>query len=181
MNTFFSVLIAAVFSIPAFAGFNTSGDNHTEYVHSATKSTLLRIHGHSVELGKAVPDAYGNFTQQEIMALTLMLMDPLQALPSGESLRKRHQSFQVQIVKGATFQVERKAERGFLRVPELTFVKITIPATASFDEVGKYLARKVTLTANETDSASSLTRELVAPRELNGCEMHLYNLMAGSI
>lgn len=181
MRTLFTAFIAFVAPFSAFAGFNVNGTNETEFVYTATKSTFLKINGHTVQLGKGVPDAYGNFTDQEIMTLTLMLMDPLNEIPHGTELRKRHESFFVQVVKGATFNVERRADRGFLRVPAMTLVTITIPATASPREVGKFLAKFVTLRAAHTDSASSMTRDLVEPQPLNGCEMHLYQQLAGPV
>lgn len=182
MNTFILTLFVSVFSIPAFAGFNVEGTHDNGVLHSGSQSTLLKLNGHSVELGRAVPDAYGNFTKDEVMAMTLMLMDPLQAIPHGDRLRsQRHLRFAVQVVKGATYKVERRADRGYLRVPAMTLVKITIPATASYEEVGRYLLKNVTLTQDQTESPATMTRDLVAPRQLDGCEMQLYNLMAGPV
>lgn len=164
------------FSFSAFAGFNTG--EHQTFLKDNQAAQYVSLYGYNIELGRRAPDIYGNFSREEVTALTFMLMDPMQKFPHAQDLRKRHQSWVLQIVKGPAFKVERKADRGFLRVPAMTLVTITIPATASFDEVGKYLNKHVSLTA-EPNSAAALTSELVEPVQLNGCEMQLYNWMVG--
>jgi hypothetical protein len=144
----------------------------------------LSINGHSVELGRDVQNAFGNFSDEEISALIPLLTQALEKLPNRAELRvKNRLSLAVRIVKGPRFNAERKAERGYLRLPALTTITLTIPQGALITDVALFFNENLTIHAapaaeSKTNNVADFMRDLVSPRELNGCERHLLNLIA---
>jgi hypothetical protein len=184
MKTFTSTLLAVMvtFSISAFAGFNTGEQNFAYLSGSGAKK--LTINGHSVELGRVVQDAFGNFSDEETNALIPLLTQALEKLPSHAELRTKNRlSLAIKVVKGPQFNAERKAERGYLRIPALTTITLTIPQGAIASDVALFFNENVTVYAppaveSKTSNVADFMRNLVSPRELDGCEMHLLNLIA---
>jgi hypothetical protein len=162
------------FSFSAFAGFNTGEQNLAYPDGFAVKR--LRVNGHAVELGREVQDAFGNFSIEEVNGLIPLLTQALEKLPS-------HPRLAVQVVKGPLFNVERKMERGYLRAAALTTITLTIPQQALTSDVALFFNENLTLNAapaveSKTNNVADFMRNLVSPRELDGCEKHLLNLIA---
>jgi hypothetical protein len=185
MKTFTSALflIMITFSFSAFAGFNTGEQNLAYPGGFAAKK--LSINGHSVELGRDVQDAFGNFSDEEISTLIPLLTQTLEKLPSRAELRvKNRLRLVIQVVKGPRFNVERQAERGYLRMPALTRITLTIPQGAMSSDVALFFNENLTVYAppaaveSKTNNIADFMKNLVSPRDLNGCEMHLLNLIA---
>jgi hypothetical protein len=172
MKTFTSALLSIMFtfSISAFAGFNTGEQNFAYPGGFAPKK--LRVNGHAVELGRQIQDAFGNFSDEEVNALIPLLTQALEKLPS-------HLRLAIHVVKGPRFN----AERGYLRAPALTKITLTIPQQALASDVALFFDENLTLNAApaveaKTNNIADFMKNLVSPRELNGCETHLLNLLA---
>lgn len=184
MKTFIPALLAILvtFSLSAFAGFTTGEQNFASPDGFPVRK--LRVNGHAVELGREIQDEYGNFSDENVNALAPLLTQALEKLPNRADLRRKSGArLTVQIVKGPRFNVERKAAHGgYLRAPTLLTIKLTIPYQALASDIALFFDENLTLKVAQVaesgnGNVADFMRNLVSPRDLNGCEMHLLNLI----